>query len=90
MTAKIIDITNKISNWLREMILIPLQVGFNLIIYQQIKSPSIAELDELELYSLTGAERILIVAVHPDDRTLSAVGLIQASRDMGIRVRMDV
>ena len=72
------------------MILIPFLVGFNSIIYRRIRSSSIAELEDLEPLSLTGVERILIVAPHPDDESLGAAGLIQASRDMGISVRVVV
>jgi LmbE family N-acetylglucosaminyl deacetylase len=88
--VKLLDITKKVGQGARDTILIPLLVAFKVLIYQRLKAFSIVALEDLEQLSLTGANRILIVAPHPDDETLGAGGLIQVARDLGIKLKVVV
>ena len=84
------DIANRFIRWIRENISIPLLITFYLFIYKRSRAASIARLDDLEMLSLNGIERLLIFAPHPDDEVLGAGGLIQVAQESGVEVRIVV
>jgi LmbE family N-acetylglucosaminyl deacetylase len=90
VSTKLLYIIDDLARLVKEMVLIPLIVAFNLLIYRHIRGSSIKNIEELEQLSLTGIRRILIVAPHPDDETLAAAGLIQIALEMGIEIRVVV
>jgi hypothetical protein len=90
VSTKLVYIIDDLARLVKEMVLIPLIVAFNLLIYRHIRGSSIKNIEDLEQLSLTGIRRILIVAPHPDDETLAAAGLIQIALEMGIEIRVVV
>ncbi len=61
-----------------------------LLINNGSKAATVLRITDLPTLSIEGVERILVISPHPDDETLSAGGLIQATLQQGTQVKVVV
>jgi N-acetyl-1-D-myo-inositol-2-amino-2-deoxy-alpha-D-glucopyranoside deacetylase len=77
-----------LSNWGRVLLIVLFLAGVVLLTRQlTLPNPSVA-VSDLKPFSLDGYHRLLILAPHCDDETLSSAGLILAAQRAGIQVRV--
>ena len=74
--------------WIRVTLVLVLLAGVTLLAWQLALPNPTVPVSDLQPFSLAGYHRLLILAPHCDDETLSSAGLILAAQRAGIQVRV--
>jgi N-acetyl-1-D-myo-inositol-2-amino-2-deoxy-alpha-D-glucopyranoside deacetylase len=89
MKTRVSSLLHNISSPWGRVVLILAGLGAAVIIARQLALPNTTvPLADLQPFSLAGYHRLLILAPHCDDETLSSAGLILAAERLGIQVRV--